>query len=210
MTPTDPWSFGLNHLLTLIGFVITISIATAGFRTFGKWKREKIEERRIDIALDALSIAYEADLIFQSIRSPLSVEPEWADMKGVDDPQRRRQAGPFFATLQRLHHHRGYFERALNAKPRFMAVFGRDAGEIFMTLLQARRNVEVAAEMLLRDAVQGMRDGNDEFQQKLRNDVWDMKVEGNEITTKVREFVRGVEKHCLPVVTLRLKTGKLK
>lgn len=57
MSSTDPWAFGLNHLLTIIGFAITLGIATAGFRSFAKWKREKIEERRIDIALEALALA---------------------------------------------------------------------------------------------------------------------------------------------------------
>lgn len=32
MSPTDPWAFGLNHVLTIIGFVITLGIAAAGFR----------------------------------------------------------------------------------------------------------------------------------------------------------------------------------
>jgi len=43
--------FGWNQLLTVIGLIVTTIIAIGGFRTFGRWKREKIEERRIDVAL---------------------------------------------------------------------------------------------------------------------------------------------------------------
>jgi hypothetical protein len=57
----DPWTFGWTQLLTIIGFIITISIAVGGFRTFNRWKREKIEEKRIDIAIEALALVYEAN-----------------------------------------------------------------------------------------------------------------------------------------------------
>ena len=49
----DPWVFGTNQLLTAIGFLITAAIAIATFRTFGRWLREKIEERRIEAAIDS-------------------------------------------------------------------------------------------------------------------------------------------------------------
>jgi hypothetical protein len=63
----NPWAFGWTQLLTLIGFAITIGIAVGGFRTFGRWRREKLEERRIEAALDALTIAHETKFIFQNI-----------------------------------------------------------------------------------------------------------------------------------------------
>jgi hypothetical protein len=53
-----PWTFGWTQLLTIIGFCITIGIAIGGFRTFGRWKREKIEEKRIDVAIEALALTY--------------------------------------------------------------------------------------------------------------------------------------------------------
>jgi len=53
----NPWAFGWTQLLTLTGFGITIGIAVGGFRTFGRWKREKLEERRIEVAIDALASA---------------------------------------------------------------------------------------------------------------------------------------------------------
>jgi hypothetical protein len=57
---SNPWEFGWTQLLTVVGFGITTVIAFSGFRTFGRWKREKVEERRIEIALDALALAYES------------------------------------------------------------------------------------------------------------------------------------------------------
>ena len=48
---SDPWAFGWTQLLTLIGFAITIGIAAGGYQTFSRWKRQKIEERRISSAM---------------------------------------------------------------------------------------------------------------------------------------------------------------
>ncbi len=203
MPPSDPWAFGFNQLLTVIGLLITVGIATAGFRSFEKWKREKIEERRIDIAFDALVLAYEASFIFESIRSPLSFEGEWAEMKGIDDPEKRLTAGPFFAILKRIEHHKDYFERVWNIQPRFMAVFGKDAADIFIKLHKARRDIEVSAGMLLRSAARGEPFRDTEFRKKLENDIWKIDEESDNIAPKVKEFVEGVEKHCQPVVTHR-------
>lgn len=202
MPPTDPWAFGLNHVLTLIGFAITASIAYAGFKTFDKWKREKIEERRIDIALEALSLAYEAGFIFDSIRSPLSFGGEWSEMKGVEDANKRQAAGPYFAILKRIEHHKDYFERVWKMQPRFMAMFGREAAEIFTKLHQARRNIEVSAEMLMDDAIRGALHDDPNFTKELKADIW----KGNKqdkISPLINAFVEGVEKHCQPVVAHR-------
>jgi hypothetical protein len=69
-----PWEFGWTQVLTIIGFAITIAIAIGGFRTFGRWKRELIEERRVNIALDVLSIAHESKFVFARIRDPNGFE----------------------------------------------------------------------------------------------------------------------------------------
>jgi len=60
----DLWAFGSTQLLTVIGFLLTGAIAVVGFRTFEKWKREKLEEKRIEIAFEALALGYEAGFVF--------------------------------------------------------------------------------------------------------------------------------------------------
>jgi hypothetical protein len=60
----DPWAFGWTQVFTLVGFGITITIAIGGFRSFERWRREKLEERRIETAFEALTIAHETKFIF--------------------------------------------------------------------------------------------------------------------------------------------------
>lgn len=205
MPPTDPWSFGLNQLLTVIGMMITLGIAGLGFRSFGKWKREKLEERRIDLALEALALAYETQYVFDGIRSPMSYDAEWADMKGVDDPERRRAAGPYFAILNRVDANKEFFQRVWHLQPRYLAMFGKEAAEIFKELHQSRRHIEVSAGMLFRAAAQNDPIGDPQFRHQLESDIWGMLEELERINPKLAKFADGIENHCMPVVRLKFR-----
>jgi hypothetical protein len=50
------------------------------FSNVQQWRKEKIEERRIEIAIEALSIAYETKYVFENIRNPISFGQEWQDL----------------------------------------------------------------------------------------------------------------------------------
>jgi hypothetical protein len=129
----NPWAFGWTPLLTIVGFFVTIGVAYFVFRTFERWKREKIEEKRIDIAIEALELAYDCQEVFEIIRSPGSFGSEYADMprKDGEDDAEWHQRGPFYATLKRLQAHADFFERLAKLRPRYMALFGVPAAEQF-------------------------------------------------------------------------------
>ena len=102
-------------LVAVAGILVTALIAAVGFQSFGKWKRQKIEERRIDIALEALSIAYEAQYIFDGIRNPGSFAYEYSDAKkgegeSDDDFDHRKT---FYVTLKRIDDNKDFFLRVL-------------------------------------------------------------------------------------------------
>jgi hypothetical protein len=85
----DPWVFGWTQLLTIIGMVITTTIAIAGFRTFGRWQREQIEGRKIELALGALSLAHESKAVFGHIRTST-----FPSRLGSSSPRPRRRLLP--------------------------------------------------------------------------------------------------------------------
>jgi hypothetical protein len=150
---SDPWAFGWTQLLTIIGFGITIGIAVGGFRTFGRWKREQVEEKRIETAIDALAIVYESKFMFDNIRSEMSFDYEWKDMPdslGTTEQQRSAR-GPFYAILNRIKNNKDIFERAWKMQVQCTALFGPQIEETFLLIQRARRKVEVSAQMLLRD-----------------------------------------------------------
>lgn len=92
---SDPWVFGRTQLLTIVGFLVTISIAVGSFRTFNRWKREKIDETKVQVALDGLAIAYDSKYVFAHIRSPFVSSAEWEDMptRSGEENHKRSQRG---------------------------------------------------------------------------------------------------------------------
>jgi hypothetical protein len=137
--------------LTLLGFAITIGIAVAGFRTFDRWKKEKIEGKKIEVAFDALAMCYESKHIFENIRSPMSFDYEWKDMPkaaGESDVSWNRR-GPFYAVGQGVRANKDFFNRVFTLQQHCMAAFGPEYEGIFMLLHKSRREIEVSSECLL-------------------------------------------------------------
>ena len=173
----DPWAFGWNQLLTILGMFITVGIAIGGFRTFARWKREKIEERLIDIALEGLSIAQESKTVFRRIRAPKGYEDEWRQMptmEGESEVDRARR-GSYYATLVRLSKEAGYFDRVSRLQPKAVAIFGAPAEAAFERLEKARSWVENAAIQLSgRITVKTKKRSQKDFDQRmrLREDLW--------------------------------------
>jgi hypothetical protein len=195
---SDPWAFGWTQVLTLLGFTITVGIAISGFRTFGRWKQEKLEERKIELAFEILALAYESKFVFDAIRSPASFGYEYEDMeKRPGESQAEWDArGPYYAILKRIGAHKDFFERIFKIQPRCMAVFGEKAEEIFLLLHKSRREIEVSAQML------GWREGfNPEQQEQMRRDIWDHgDLENDKVGVKLLRFRKSIEGLCGPIV----------
>jgi hypothetical protein len=196
--------------VTLLGFVITTILAIAGLKTFDRWKREKLEERRIEIAIDALSVAYEAQLVFERIRRRIVREYEYEGMpanggRGITDSRRRSQ-GSAYAVLKRIEAEQEFFDRVLRLEPKFVAIFGAESESIFMLLHVARREVETTAEALI-DEYRIELDREDQEGRELRRN-WRTNVfaspgkveENDEVGKKLREFRRQIEICCRGIV----------
>jgi hypothetical protein len=193
----NPWSFGWTQLLTIIGFIITTTIAIGGFRTFERWKREKLEEKRIDTAIEALALAYESKFIFDHIRSEMSFGYEWQDMPVQHESEERRNArGPFYAMLKRIEMNKEYFDRAWKLQVRCTAIFGPEVEETFLLLQKARREVEVSAGMLYRNPEPDFKSSDNlETWNSFRADVWPAYGK-----LAKADFKDRLEKLCRPVI----------
>jgi hypothetical protein len=177
MQANDPWAFGWTQLLTIIGFAITIAIAVGGFQTFGRWRRERIEERRIDIAFEALSIAHESKYVFGRIREPNGFEGEWKTMpvkEGESASERSMRGGPY-ATLVRLNRYSDYFDRVSRLQPKATAVFGPRAEAAFERFNKAEHLVrDSATQLVWQIPVRPEKPSNEDYEMRmaLRSDLW--------------------------------------
>ncbi|MCK1317363.1 hypothetical protein [Bradyrhizobium sp. 23] len=215
---TDPWAFGWTQLLTFTGFAITIAIAVSGFRTFERWRREKLEERRIEIAFDALTIAHKTQPVFQGIRAAVTEGYEWADMPrwDGDTEETRRRRGPYFASIKRINANAKFFEQVWDIQPKCMALFGRQVEQTFMKLHQARRYIEVSAQMLAQRANDDRAEdaeGNRNFYEQLRHDIWDhggFQPELDRVGRLLTEFATETIAFAEPVIAQRYRPIKLR
>jgi hypothetical protein len=207
----DPWAFGWTQALTITGFVITILIALGGFRSFGRWRREQLEGKRIEIAIEALTIAYKTKFVFGHIRSVMASGGEWADMPMApdDNDDKRSRRGSFYAVFKRIELNKDYFDGVWALQPKFMAVFGPETENIFSKVHEARRNIEVAAQMLYQQAVEPYRhEERDESTRKLYNElrghIWEgmgrLSEKGDEVGVAIEAFKVEIEKVCLPLL----------
>jgi hypothetical protein len=204
---TDPWAFGWTQLFTLTGLVITVVVAVAGFRTFEKWRREKLEEKRIEVAIEALALCYEARFIFDGIRSPIAYGGEWEDMPTIGPNAERPQRGAFYATLKRVRASRDFFDRAWKTQVKCAALFGSHVEETFLLVQKARREIEVSAEMLMRDPhPQDTSPANQRLWQKWRNNVWAI-TNDDAVSTQLKRFREEIESLCRPIVDHNYKRG---
>lgn len=212
---TDPWAFGWTQVLTIVGLLMTFGIAVGGFRTFNRWKREKLEEKRIDVAIDALSLVYESKYIFDHIRSVMAFGYEWQDMPDHtgDTPQQRDQRGPYYATLKRIEANKEFFDRAWKMQVKCTAVFGREAEQIFLLMQKARREIEVSAGMLYRDPEPTHKsEDNLETWKGFKADVWSpygkLAKQGDQVGKKLKEFEERMETLCRPIIDQHYKKVK--
>ncbi|MFZ1922328.1 MAG: hypothetical protein WAU57_11930, partial [Xanthobacteraceae bacterium] len=207
---SDPWAFGWTQLLTILGLMLTGVVSGLGLRTFGKWRRETIEARRIDAAVDVLSLAYQSKWVFENIRGPIVYAYEYDEMPGRsgESEDERSIRGKYFSVMRRIERNSEFFKAAWDIQPRAMALFGTETEEIFRQMHEARRQIEVSAGLLYQHF-------HEEKSRQLTPDTKKLRKEqledidwaeasavdgGDRIGVKLVAFRTGMEALCRPVV----------
>ncbi|MGP0085272.1 MAG: hypothetical protein ACLP0B_16850 [Steroidobacteraceae bacterium] len=207
---SDPWAFGWTQVLAIAALVLTSVVSWLGLRTFGKWRRETIEGRRIEVAVEALSLTYQSKWIFENIRAPIVYEYEYDDMAGIsgesDDERARR--GKYFGVMRRIERNSEFFKEVWRVQPRVMALFGADTEAIFREMHEARRQMEVSAGLLFQHFREERHKQLTEDTKRLRHEQledidWAEASggkKGDRIGAKLAAFREKMEKLCRPIV----------
>lgn len=201
----DPWAFGWTQVFTLVGFAITITIAGSGYKSFNSWRKEKIEEKCIDVAIEALTLVYESRRVFGHIRSPATTfDYDEMPVRPGEDATDRFERGRYFVVLKRIEKERGFFDRLSALQPRFMAVFGPNSEKIFEMAVDAIIQIQVAAEeMMEKQPV----DLSNEVERKNRRERATQcfgrargSSQEDSVGRMIDDFRNGFERLCRPVV----------
>ena len=189
-----------------IGAAIAIAFAAyIGRNTFSDWKRQKQEERRLEIAERTLTLAYRLRYDFHSVRSPLIDQHEldeaesvlrqdsgdWWDQQSEALKQRARTAQ---AIMNRLRRHRDDWQKIWELKPLALAFFGSAAEQHLDVFWQQYRS-------LLQDAesyadLTGLGDDSS----KVARETLFRQCEESRITQTIDAAVSALESELLPIV----------
>jgi hypothetical protein len=164
-------------VVSLLGIVAASVAAICGFKSFDRWKREQLEERRIDVALEGLAIARESKYVFARIRNPNGFEGEWRSMQlrdGESESDRGRR-GSSYATLVRLQTDQDFFDRVSRFLPKAVALFGDAVEGLFERLEFAESLVrDAAVQLTYQLPVQPEKPSKEDFDHRmqLRSYLW--------------------------------------
>lgn len=145
----------LSGIGTIIGSIAVIYAAHKGADTFRQWRKQKGEERRMDLAEQILTLAYKLRRAFEHIRSPGMLAGEITEVEvtlteeGVIDDDIDLALKSLFvtaqATLSRSKLYKADFEALLDLMPVAKAIFGDMIAEQLNVFWQQRARVTVGA-----------------------------------------------------------------
>ena len=189
-----------------IGAAIAIAFAAyIGRNTFADWKRQKQEERRLEIAERTLTLAYRLRYDFHSVRTPLIDQYEldeaesvlrqdsgdWWDQQSEALKQRARIAQ---AIMNRLRRHRDDWQKIWELKPLALAFFGSAAEQHLDVFWQQYRSLLQDAESYADLA------GLSDESSKVARETLFRQCEESRITQTIDAAVAALESELLPIV----------
>ncbi len=153
----------LSGIGTLIGAGAVIYAAHKGSDTFKQWRRQKSEERRIELAEQILTLAYKITRAFEGIRSPAMLSGEMtrveASLREQLEPDDKRSFGSNLITAQgallRIDHYKNLWDALLDTMPVAKAVFGNDIETQLSTFWTQRGKIIASAHSYARSAYRG-------------------------------------------------------
>lgn len=195
----------LSGWATLAGALAVIYAARTGANTFAAWKRQKVEERRMDAAERIMTLAYRMRPAFATARSrgilggetkaaQDTLDANWPDwrQKGIEEQRRITTAQ---TVLNRLHAYREDWEQIWVLKPIALAHFGKDIEDALHSFWTAYVEVEVSASEMAEDT------GHDRaFTVELRRAVFGQ--DGDQVNETIERAVSLLERELLPVIRM--------
>lgn len=201
-------------LLDVVRTLATLAGVGVAIWGVNKWRREQVGKRQCELAEDTLAIVYEAQSVFDHVRSPMSFEGEGSSRRAeaAESPQIKAQRDQNFIPLERLQRHESFFERVVALQPRVRAVLGRKASEPLAEILKMRSDIVVAARMLshfseqLRDELDPeVRRSSRPQREQHESTKWKLS-DDDDIDRRIRNATARLEQLLEPVLRSRYRT----
>ncbi|WP_277982258.1 hypothetical protein [Sphingomonas faeni] len=145
----------LSGIGTIAGAAFVLIAARIGRNTFEGWKRQRIEERRSNLAEQVLTLAYRLQEALSVIRSPLRLlgesqesEKKLREQDMIKSSTSDRQIQMLLtaqSSLTRISDFADAFDQLANVRPLMRAIFGQPLTAHLETIVTARNKVRGAA-----------------------------------------------------------------
>ncbi|BAS32090.1 hypothetical protein [Dehalococcoides mccartyi] len=210
--------------MVIANIIASISIIIAAV-TFiwgiNAWRREHVGKRKIELAEETLALFYEARDAISAIRSPFGYAGEGQTRKS--DPTETKEEKTIydraFTTKERYNRHSELFNRLRSMKYQFMALFGENNAEPFISLNKILIEILAASDYIAgywlkqRYGIWENKEEHNRQREQMReyeNIIWEHGKGNDTIKPKVDEMIEQIESLCLQVIDAkRQKEGSV-
>lgn len=206
------WDATGSWMQAWAGFAQAGVLAFAAWKaadTFKSWRRQKIEERRIDAAERLLTLAYKLKRAFSIIRSPITDQRAKEDATialmgaGIDleslESEKRTRVIESQVVLDRINSFAEEWNDVAILSPTATAFFGDDMDALLKEFWRQKTAVQVAAENYPDDP------GDDpQFSRDISTTIWEDRQriahDGDKVGMKLANTIAKMEKMLLPII----------
>ena len=189
----------LSGIGTIFGAFAVAFAAFKGADTFQKWKQQKAAERRMSVAEDILTWAYQFEQVLPSIRSPAtfgyesdqSEEKLKLDIPGFEQRDNRHLLQQSQVILTRVSAHQEKWDRLFELMPLAKAYFGQATFGDLQELWRVIASVRSAALTY---------QGGPEHLRKMEGRFWEGAAEPDELKDQADVAVKRLTDRLLPEI----------
>lgn len=157
---------------------------------------------------------YRALEVFDHIRSPMAYAGEGGTRpkQEGETSEEAQERDTDFVPFERINNYQEYFQRVIDIRPSIKAVFGKDKAAPLDKLLEIRRNIVVAAQMINRLKGRNYFRTEEQHQEhfdrieKYQAVIWKGLSEPDEIDEALAKAIAEMEVTAEPILRSRLRT----
>ena len=180
--------------------VVAVAIpASFGLTT---WRDQLIGKKKIELAEEALTLAYELQEVIQYARHPFSSgEGEKREGRENEPEGHRRSNDAIYSRIVRLSEYGETFAKLQTVRIRFRAYFNEQAQDELAVFNTVRKEIIFSAWELINNSTD-LDEYPKDLRTEMRNTVWDKSVaeRPDKIRQKVDSAVAEIERVCRPVL----------
>jgi hypothetical protein len=198
-------SLTIEEVTSIVQAVAVTVVAIPTFRGLNSWRLQVLGKKKIELAEEALTLAYDLRSAIEHARHPFSRGGEGQDRPNRDDEpeDRRGYNDAFYSRISRLNESADQFSRLMALRPLFRAYYGEAAQDALGAFIAVRNEIYNAVNELIYES------HHERYPDDLRNELRAIIFERinrdnpDGIHQRLDSAVAEIERVCRPVLEHR-------